>query len=206
MKEKITLSEEIASATEVIERSRFIGQVKGVKDEADATNFIASVRKKYYDATHNCYAYTVCGIKRYSDDGEPQGTAGMPILSCIENKGLNDVCVVVTRYFGGIKLGAGGLVRAYNKTASRCIDCAQRIIYRLCTRFTIITSYNQFKTVNLLCERYGKTDKITYDAEITLAVTVLTDHADAFEKNLTESTFGRCVVTREAEMLLPYDE
>lgn len=97
-------------------------------------------------------------------------------------------------------------MRAYNKTASRCIDCAQRIIYRLCTRFTIITSYNQFKTVNLLCERYGKTDKITYDAEITLAVTVLTDHADAFEKNLTESTFGRCVVTREAEMLLPYDE
>lgn len=206
MKEKITLSEEIASATEVIERSRFIGQVKGVKDEADATNFIASVRKKYYDATHNCYAYTVCGIKRYSDDGEPQGTAGMPILSCIENKELNDVCVVVTRYFGGIKLGAGGLVRAYNKTASRCIDCAQRIIYRLCTRFTVITSYNQFKTVNLLCERYGKTDKITYDAEITLAVNVLTDHADAFEKNLTESTFGRCVVTREAEMLLPYDE
>lgn len=101
---------------EFVERkSRFIGAIAPVQTEEEAQAWIAQVRQQHRDATHNTYAYILRnGIKRYSDDGEPQGTAGVPMLDCIEKEGLVDVAVVVTRYFGGILLGAGGLVRAYS--------------------------------------------------------------------------------------------
>ena len=102
-----------------VERSRFLAVAAGVTDEKQAAEFVAGVAKRFYDATHNCYAFSAGGAKRFSDDGEPSGTAGKPILNVIEQKKLVNTAVVVTRYFGGVKLGAGGLVRAYSNEIGR---------------------------------------------------------------------------------------
>ena len=119
---------------EFVERkSRFIGHIAPVQTEEEAQAFIAQIRQQHRDATHNTYAYILrSGIKRYSDDGEPQGTAGVPMLECVEKEGLVDVAVVVTRYFGGILLGAGGLVRAYSHGAKIAVDAAQRKLMTTC--------------------------------------------------------------------------
>ena len=120
----------------IIEKSTFIGYAKPIKTEEEAIEFINEIKKKHKDATHNVWAYTVgktMNIQRYSDDGEPQGTAGIPTLEVIKKEDLRDVVVVVTRYFGGVKLGAGGLVRAYTKGAKIGIDAAkviEKVMYR----------------------------------------------------------------------------
>ena len=109
----------------IVEKSTFIGYAKPIKTEEEAIEFVNEIKKKHKDATHNVWAYTVgenMNIQRYSDDGEPQGTAGIPTLEVIKKEDLRDVVVVVTRYFGGIKLGAGGLVRAYTKGAKVGIE------------------------------------------------------------------------------------
>lgn len=109
----------------VIQKSRFIGHVKRVETEEEAISFVQKIKKEHKDATHNCSAYMIGEhdlIQKASDDGEPSGTAGVPILEVLKKKGLKDTAVVVTRYFGGIKLGAGGLIRAYSGSASQSID------------------------------------------------------------------------------------
>ena len=111
----------------VIERSRFISTCSHIESEEEARAFLARVRTEFPDATHHCYAFvadTLGNLMRFSDDGEPQGTAGMPILDALRGKKLYQTAVVVTRYFGGVKLGAGGLVRAYSGAASECLDGA----------------------------------------------------------------------------------
>ena len=106
-------------------RSRFIGHVRPVKTVEQAEEFIREIRAKHYAARHNVYAYLLSGgYAKYSDDGEPQGSAGVPVLECIKKAGVTDLCVVVTRYFGGILLGTGGLVRAYTKTAAAALEAA----------------------------------------------------------------------------------
>ena len=120
----------------IIEKSTFIGYAKPIKIEEEAIEFVNEIKKKHKDATHNVWAYTVgktMNIQRYSDDGEPQGTAGIPTLEVIKKEDLRDVVVVVTRYFGGVKLGAGGLVRAYTKGAKIGIDAAkviEKVMYK----------------------------------------------------------------------------
>lgn len=120
----------------IIEKSTFIGYAKPIKTEEEAVAFVNEIKKKHKDATHNVWAYTVgqnMNIQRYSDDGEPQGTAGIPTLEVIKKEDLRDVVIVVTRYFGGIKLGAGGLVRAYTKGAKIGIDAAnviEKVMYQ----------------------------------------------------------------------------
>ncbi len=108
-------------------RSRFIGYCKPVSTEEEATAFIASIRSRHWDARHNVYAYSLRegNLRRYSDDGEPSGTAGMPVLDVLQKSGVTDVCVVVTRYFGGVLLGTGGLVRAYSQAARLGLNAAQ---------------------------------------------------------------------------------
>lgn len=111
-----------------ISKSRFIGYAKPIKDENDALRFIEKIKKKHWDATHNVPVYVVgenFGIQRYSDDGEPSGTAGVPILELLKKEAITDVCIVVTRYFGGVKLGTGGLVRAYTQSAKAAIEAAE---------------------------------------------------------------------------------
>ena len=137
-----TVAEEATS--EFIEkRSRFIAQVAPVKNEDEALAFLASVRAKHREARHNVYAY-ICrenNISRYSDDGEPSGTAGLPVLNVLTRQGLTDVCVVVTRYFGGILLGAGGLARAYGKSAADGVLAAGLCEMVYSSRFTITVEY-----------------------------------------------------------------
>ena len=129
MQEYSTVKNTVRTET-VIERSRFIATIKRVESESAAKEFVDSVRKEFPDATHNCYAYITerGGYSRYSDDGEPSGTAGAPILEAIKNAGIFDTAIVVTRYFGGVKLGTGGLVRAYGGAATGAIERAGKAV------------------------------------------------------------------------------
>lgn len=144
MPEKYLSVAEDTQTEKIIEKSRFITTSRHVESEEEAKEFIAEISKKYSDATHNCYAY-ICdkigNFLRFSDDGEPQGTAGMPILEVIKSKSLKEVAVVVTRYFGGIKLGAGGLVRAYSGSVAENLDAAQKVLYGLCSEIKITVDY-----------------------------------------------------------------
>lgn len=134
----------------IIDKSTFIGYAKPIKTEEEAVEFVNEIKKKHKDATHNVWAYTVgptMNIQRYSDDGEPQGTAGIPTLEVIKKEDLRDVVVVVTRYFGGIKLGAGGLVRAYTKGAKIGIDAAKVIEKVMYQEVKIKIDYTQLGRV-----------------------------------------------------------
>ena len=121
-----------AGESEYVEkRSRFLGHVRLVENEEEARAFIAEMKKKYYDARHNCWCYLLKdGPERYSDDGEPQGTAGIPMLEVFRREGVTNLVCVVTRYFGGVLLGAGGLFRAYTKSAKDALDAAGRSVVR----------------------------------------------------------------------------
>ncbi len=133
-----------------IEKSTFIGYAKPIKTEEEAVEFINEIKKKHKDARHNVWAYTVgksMNIQRYSDDGEPQGTAGIPTLEVIKKEDLRDVVVVVTRYFGGIKLGAGGLVRAYTKGAKIGLEAGKIIEKIMYQEVKIKIDYNQLGKV-----------------------------------------------------------
>ena len=134
----------------IIEKSTFIGYAKPIKSEEEAVEFINEIKKKHKDARHNVWAYTIgqnMNIQRYSDDGEPQGTAGIPTLEVIKKEDLRDVAVVVTRYFGGIKLGAGGLVRAYTKGAKIGLEAAKIIEKVMFQEVRVRIDYNQLGRV-----------------------------------------------------------
>jgi len=147
-KEYYTIGQE-SECEVVINKSRFIGRAFPIKDEEDALEKIQNIRTLYPDATHHCYAYITGGgtIQRFNDDGEPGGTAGMPILQVIQQQKIENVLVVVTRYFGGIKLGAGGLVRAYSRTAAEAITMAGKKKMVPCFVGNIKIDYNLLGTV-----------------------------------------------------------
>ena len=134
----------------VVKKSRFIGYVRPVKTQEEALAFINEIKSKHWDATHNVSAYILRngGIKRYSDDGEPQGTAGVPCLDVLEKENLVDTCVVVTRYFGGILLGGGGLVRAYSHSAKIAVDSAKIITMAHCVDVEIECDYTFYGKLN----------------------------------------------------------
>lgn len=134
-----------ASAEEVIEKSRFIGYCQPIASEQEAVSFIEAIKKKHWDATHNVPVYVLgenYNVQRYSDDGEPSGTAGVPILSMLKNEGITNVVVVVTRYFGGIKLGTGGLVRAYTQVAKLGLEAAMLIDKLVYAHLSVRVSYH----------------------------------------------------------------
>ncbi len=181
-----------AQAEYVDNRSRFIAAVEPVTDEAAAQAFIAARKKQYWDARHNVYAYVLrSGISRFSDDGEPQGTAGLPTLEVLQKRGLTDCVVVVTRYFGGILLGTGGLVRAYSQSTALAIDAARVGECRPCVVGTIVCDYAQYGRVAPLVAAFGGEVTDTAFAEgVTLSVLLLCDRCDAFCHELTEVSAG----------------
>lgn len=138
-------------------RSRFIGYVKPVKTQDDALKFINSIKSKHWDATHNVYAYVLRenNIQRYSDDGEPSGTAGVPVLDVILKEGISDVCVVATRYFGGTLLGAGGLVRAYSHTSKIALEAGNIITMAQCSVLEAVVDYSFYDRMNILLNDFN---------------------------------------------------
>ena len=147
-----------ASETELVEkRSRFLGHVWPVESEGEARARIEEIRKKHYDARHNCWCYRIRegGVERYSDDGEPQGTAGQPMLNVFQREGVTNVCCVVTRYFGGILLGAGGLVRAYTQSAKDALDAAGISVVRRWVEVAVPCPYSFFERLKLELEAHG---------------------------------------------------
>lgn len=193
----------------IIEKSRFITTSAHVESEEEARRFIAEICALYPDATHNCYAFIpdiTANSPRFSDDGEPQGTAGMPILEVIKSKNLRQVAVVVTRYFGGIKLGAGGLLRAYSGCASENLSSARTVEYATCFQYKITADYPKVDGVLRFLEESGA--KITgteYLNEAVFAVSVRKTEAEKFCANLINRLNGRVAVIKISECFYPFD-
>ena len=175
------------------QRSRFIGYVCPVKTEAEALNFINEKKKQHWDARHNVYAYVLrdSGIQRYSDDGEPHGTAGVPVLDIIVKSGITDVVVVVTRYFGGILLGTGGLVRAYTKGASIALKAGNIITMQSCSICSLSCDYTRYGRLSGLIPSFGGViDSTDFGADVTLNFHIAPENYGAFSKQLAELTCG----------------
>ena len=182
-----------SSETEFVEkRSRFLGRVWPVDSEEEARARIEETKKKHYDARHNCWCYLLKdGPVRYSDDGEPQGTAGQPMLNVFQREGVVNVCCVVTRYFGGILLGAGGLVRAYTQSAKDALDAAGISVVRRWVEVLLPCSYAQFERVKLETEKFGGVIADTdYGADIALTVLLPEERAEACLAHLLDATAG----------------
>ena len=182
-----------AGEAELVEkRSRFIGHVWRVESEEEARARIEEMKKRYYDARHNCWCYLLReGPVRYSDDGEPQGTAGQPMLNVFQREEVTNVCCVVTRYFGGILLGAGGLVRAYTQSAKAALDAAGISVVRRWVEGLLPCSYSQYERVKLETESLGGVVAETdYGADIVLTALLPEERAEAFSARLTELAAG----------------
>ena len=187
-------------------RSRFISHLWRVETEAEARARIEEMKKKYYDARHNCWCYLLKegNIVRYSDDGEPQGTAGQPMLNVFQREEVANVCCVVTRYFGGVLLGAGGLTRAYTKGAKDALDAAGIARMSLWTVWDVPCTYPLLERVKLDIAAAGGIIRDTaYGADITLRAAFLQENASAFGKKLTELSAGRLQMTAVGEEFLP---
>lgn len=169
-------------------KSRFIGRVWPVETEQEALEHIQQMKKQHYDATHNCWAYILKdGAVRFSDDGEPGGTAGMPILQVLQKEGLFNVACVVTRYFGGILLGAGGLVRAYTKGAKIAVDAAGKSMKRVWTVLYVPCPYSFYERVKLEVDAHGGIIRNTeFGAEVELEILLPQGNVDGFLYQLTE--------------------
>lgn len=193
----------IESSDEFTEkRSRFIGYVKPVKTEAEATEFINSIRSKHWDARHNVYAYSLRegNIKRYSDDGEPSGTAGMPVLDVITKNEVYDVCVVVTRYFGGVLLGTGGLVRAYSQGSKIALEAGQVVLMQNCLVCSLTCSYNQYgKISSLIPDNGGVIDDSVFETDVKLSFHIKPDGLPALNKKLADLTSGEVQAVSDSE-------
>lgn len=183
--------------TELKERgSRFIGHIFPVASQADAEEQIANIRKEYYDATHNCSAYRIGfgdqAIFFYDDDGEPAGTAGRPIYQAVTGAELTNTLILVTRYFGGTKLGTGGLARAYGNTAAQTIRAAEIIKKIRSTPVTLRTSYQDISGVMRTIEAVQAAIlEQEYEEEITLTVAVRLSRVEEFRRELVNNTAGR---------------
>ena len=192
----ITLEKEgCASFTE--RKSEFIGYAKPCKTEAEALAFIAGICKKHADARHNVYAYVLKenNIARFTDAGEPQGTAGLPVLDVIRKTGFTDACIVVTRYFGGILLGTGGLVRAYSRAAKLAAEAAHIVVYERFRMCECVCDYSDYKQVVGLFPVYGVlVDENIFAQDVTLHLAVRAASYDAFVRAVTDITGGTVLI------------
>ena len=187
-------------------RSRFISHVWRVESEAEARARIEETKKRYYDARHNCWCYLLKegGVVRYSDDGEPQGTAGQPMLNVFQRENVTNVVCVVTRYFGGILLGAGGLTRAYSKSARDALAAAGAAEMGLWATADIPCPYALFERVRGEVTALGGTvDEAVYGADIRLRVSLPAQTAETLRARLTELSAGGIAMTVTAEEYRP---
>lgn len=192
------------SSDEFIEKkSRFIGYIKPVKTQDEAVAFINEIKSKHWDATHNVYAYVLREgqIRRYSDDGEPQGTAGIPVLDVLLKENLTDCVVVATRYFGGTLLGTGGLVRAYSHTAKIAVEAGKVITMKLCKILQVACDYNFYGRLNsLIPESGGVIDDTDFADNVTVTFKIPVDDVQNFDAKLTDLSFGKFKTTQIGEI------
>ena len=186
-------------------KSRFIGHIWPTESEAEALAHIEEMRKLHYDATHNVWAYIIKdGPVRFSDDGEPGGTAGMPTLQVLQRENLFHVTCVVTRYFGGVLLGAGGLVRAYAKGAKIAVDAAGKSMKRVWTSLYLPVPYSWYERMKLeVAATGGVVRDAEYGADITLRTAFPAGTAETFQLRLTELSAGSLTMTAAGEEFLP---
>ncbi|MCR5653652.1 MAG: YigZ family protein [Ruminococcus sp.] len=174
-------------------RSRFIGYCKPVATEAEAVDFINKIKKEHWDARHNVYAYSLREgqVKRYSDDGEPSGTAGVPVLDVITKNDVVDVVIVVTRYFGGVLLGTGGLVRAYSAAAKVGLEAAGVINMSLCSECEISCTYNQYGKLNtLIMNMGGVVDNCDFADNVNISFHIPCEMTASLDKEFADATAG----------------
>ncbi len=177
--------------------SEFIGYISPAATEEEAIAFIGEIRSRHRKATHNVYAYILRenSASRYSDDGEPQGTAGVPVLEVLKKEGVTDVCCVVTRYFGGILLGGGGLVRAYSHSAKLALDAAGIKVMRRCRSLTVKTDYSLYgKITHILPDFEVKTADTVFAENVELSLLVKEGLADDFTKKLIDISGGKAEI------------
>lgn len=173
-------------------RSRFLGHVRCVETEDEARAFIAEMKKKYYDARHNCWCYIIKGgAERYSDDGEPQGTAGIPMLEVLRREEVSNVVCVVTRYFGGVLLGAGGLLRAYTRSAKDALDAAGVSVVRRWVQMDIPCSYSACERMKTEVASFGgAVADMEYGAAVTVRALIPEEQAERFKDRIFDVSGG----------------
>jgi uncharacterized YigZ family protein len=194
-----------AEAEFVEKRSTFIGHVWPVETEDEARAHIDEMKKKYHDARHNCWCYLLKdGPVRYSDDGEPQGTAGQPMLSVFQKEEVTNVCCVVTRYFGGVLLGAGGLVRAYTQSAKDALDAAGLSVVRRWVAFAVTCPYSFLERVKQAVTALdGAVGDIDYAADVTVQALLPEGRAGEFSARMTELSAGSFQAAELGEVFQP---
>ena len=188
MGDKIYVPYQEAESEFVEKRSRFIGHIWPVDSEDQAQELIRRVKKQHYDARHNCWCYLLGGtVVRYSDDGEPQGTAGQPMLAVLQRENVTNAVCVVTRYFGGILLGAGGLVRAYSHGAKIAVDAASRKLMTTCVLLGMEFDYSFYGKINYLLPKYVcRVEESDFGALVQMKILFKQTEVEAFLKEVTE--------------------
>lgn len=194
---------------EIISKSRFITQLYKISTEEEAKNIISEIKKQHKDANHNCSAYTIGDkhqIQKANDDGEPSGTAGVPMLEALKKNDVHNTLVIVTRYFGGIKLGTGGLIRAYQGGVADALKAAGKVIIKNAYLYHVTLSYESTgKFEHSIADHPYVITDTAYTDKVTYTIQVTAEDKVAFEAFLTETTQGTAQFTIAEEMMLPFD-
>ncbi len=205
MKNFFTINNESYSE-QTIQKSRFIGYAKNVETEKEAQDFIQIIKKKHYDARHNCYAYIIGEydeIQKSNDDGEPGGTAGVPILEVIKKRELKNTVIVVARYFGGIKLGVGGLIRAYSSTAAQTLDAAEIIQRKLIQDYEVKIDYTFLgKIQNDINDIGAMIDNIRYEDFVILSILVDVGKEESFKEWIIDLTKNQVEISEKEKKFI----
>ena len=199
------LGEAVAEYTE--KRSKFIATVRHCETEEEALEFLDEMRTKYWDARHNVFAYSIKGQGRFSDDGEPHGTAGKPVFDVINGEGVTDLAVVVTRYFGGVLLGTGGLVRAYSKSAKDALENAKKAEMIPCMVFETVCEYTDHgKLLNLIEAQGGIIEQSNFTDKVVLRYSLRDGDTDPYMKKLSETFSARLKAEEIGRKTVPFEK
>lgn len=191
----------------VIQRSRFIGECFPVETEEDVSRILAEVKSGYWDASHHCYAYSLGptgAFSRFSDDGEPSGTAGMPMMEAIRYAGVTNVLCVVTRYFGGILLGTGGLVKAYSGACKSALNEAGKVLMTPGVGYVFSVPYPFYSTFTKIADKYAVTDNAEFLQDITVTLHLPLEKEEKFLAEMTDRSNGRLMGQRGEEKYYPF--
>ncbi len=190
----------------MISKSRFLGFCIPVSSEAEAQEALSQIRKKHYDARHCCYAFRLQegGVARSSDDGEPFGTAGAPILAVLTGARVENVLCAVVRYFGGVLLGTGGLVRAYGKAASEALQAAGIVSILVCEKISITVTYTAYQLIEPMIRQKGYPCEAEFTDQVMLKLTLPAEEAETFIESLVNRTDGTAKIARRGQSLEAY--